>query len=382
MIHSPAEGRNSFVVYVIPIHMQCQAVSRLRSFRHIWVILVVGRGGFAAVADELKAPNHFANCEEAQALGGNNTSGGQLGAAHDGGGFLGKLGSGLRGGLEERAGVLPYVLEVGLEVGLEGFQRPVRDVSVEADSQSARPLISQHLRRRHLLSTEDDLGDLGADLGVVDDGRSLLWCHGQPFAPQSQPTTKQPAELARNAMPHNDRATEGEIPQERHILSTKATAVAVRPPTLLSELATPLAAPAMAGPAAAETLDRPSWALDAYSDADAAALEAALEALSWALEAYSDADAAALEAPSFADSAAFAEVDSNRRAAMRLQAPDCRSTGRARADDMVARGKWILRDRAIDWPCGRSRAVGGGREGESEALAGRRRQCWSLVVSR
>lgn len=123
----------------------------------------------------------------------------------------------------------------------------------------------------------------------------------------------QPAELAGRQAQRN--ATEDR--DICHILSTKATALAVRPPTLLSEFATPLAAPAMAGPAAEETLDRPSCALEAYSDAEAAALEAAVEALC------------------FAVSAVLAVVDSNRRAAMRLQGPDCRSMGRAREDDMI-----------------------------------------------
>lgn len=79
----------------------------------------------------------------------------------------------------------------------------------------------------------------------------------------------------------------------------------------------------MAGPAAEETLDRPSCALEAYSDAEAAAFEAVVEALC------------------FAVSAAFAVVDSKRRAAMRLQGPDCRSMGRAREDDMVRGGPKI-----------------------------------------
>jgi hypothetical protein len=85
-----------------------------------------------------------------------------------------------------------------------------------------------------------------------------------------------------------------------HVLSAKATSLPVRPPTLLRELATPLAAPEMAGPAAEVTLDRPCWALEAYSEAELEALEAVSLAASAALDVV---------------------VDSNLRAAMRT-APD------------------------------------------------------------
>lgn len=157
------------------------------------------------------------------------------------------------------------------------------------------------------------------------------------------------------------------------ILSTKATSLAVRPPTLLNELATPLAAPAMAGPAEDETLDRPSWALEAYSEAVAVALDRP----SWALVAYSEVVEEALEealaAPSFAVSAAFDVVDSNRRAAMRLQAPDCRSMGRAREGDMVAR---VFIDRA-----GSRRAMAGTRRKERKGSGEVGGGWWSSIAA-
>jgi hypothetical protein len=100
-----------------------------------------------------------------------------------------------------------------------------------------------------------------------------------------------------------------------HVLSTKPMNLPVRPPILPREFATPFAAPEIAGPAAEVTLERPSWALEAY----------------W------DADPEAFEAVSLAASVAFAvALDSNLRAAMR-RAPDWRRTGRVRAcDDMMA----------------------------------------------
>lgn len=72
----------------------------------------------------------------------------------------------------------------------------------------------------------------------------------------------------------------------------------------------------MAGPAEEVTLDNPSWALEAYSEAVEEALEVACFAVSVAFDVV---------------------VDSNRRAAMRLQAPDCRSMGRAREEDILTR---------------------------------------------
>lgn len=101
-----------------------------------------------------------------------------------------------------------------------------------------------------------------------------------------------------------------------HVLSTRVTSFPVRPPTLPNDFDNPFVAAAIAGPADEATFERPCCAFAAYS-------EATLDAFA---------------AESLAVSVAFCVVvDSNLRAAMRLQAPDCRSIGRARPDDIVTR---------------------------------------------
>jgi hypothetical protein len=103
------------------------------------------------------------------------------------------------------------------------------------------------------------------------------------------------------------------VTTELHVLSRKPISFPVRPPTLPREVASPFAAPEIAGPAADVTFDRPCWALDVYSAAVDLALDVA----------------------SFAVSVALAVVlDSNLRAAIR-SAPDWRSTGRVRAMETI-----------------------------------------------
>jgi hypothetical protein len=93
----------------------------------------------------------------------------------------------------------------------------------------------------------------------------------------------------------------------------KAIKRPVLPPTLPSAFPSPLAAPLIAGPAEDDTLERPSEAFDLYS---AAVCEA-------------------LEAVSFAASAPFDVVDSNRRAVRPGSLVDCRNTARETFNDIV-----------------------------------------------
>lgn len=130
---------------------------------------MVSGTSLAVVADELEAADHLANGEEAEALGGDDTDGDKrrrVDAAEALGSSSGLLGRGLSsglgglgGGAEEGAGVLGG-LESVLGVGLEGGDG----------------------RRSHLLAAEDNLGDLEADFGVVDDKGDLLLDKGDDTA--------------------------------------------------------------------------------------------------------------------------------------------------------------------------------------------------------
>lgn len=92
----------------------------------------------------------------------------------------------------------------------------------------------------------------------------------------------------------------------------------VRPPIFPRALPTPLAAPAIAGPADEATLESPSEAFD------------------WKLAAASEALDDAFEAASFAASVALLEVDSNRRAVVRPASfVDCRKAARETDSDMM-----------------------------------------------
>lgn len=100
---------------------------------------------------------------------------------------------------------------------------------------------------------EDNLADLKADLGVVNDERDLSCSIRQyPVIRGSQ----------WNAIPH--------------VRSTKLMTLPVRPPIFPRAVVRPLAAPAIAGPAAVVTRDKPSFALDAVSLAASVAFWAAV----------------------------------------------------------------------------------------------------------
>lgn len=101
-------------------------------------------GSLAAVANQLESANHLANGEEAEALGEDDTTSSDLDTAEIPG-----LVEEVLGGLKE--GPVLDGLQCVLVVGLEG-----RDGG-----------------RAHLLAMEDDLGNLGGDLGVVDDEGDL-----------------------------------------------------------------------------------------------------------------------------------------------------------------------------------------------------------------
>lgn len=104
----------------------------------------------------------------------------------------------------------------------------------------------------------------------------------------------------------------------------KAITLPVRPPTLPSDSAIPLAAFVIAGAAEEVTRERPWAAFAVYSDAFAEYSAAAAEAL----------DAVCLAVSLALDAVVDAVVDSNLRGAMRPQARDCRSIGRASVDDI------------------------------------------------
>lgn len=88
----------------------------------------------------------------------------------------------------------------------------------------------------------------------------------------------------------------------------------VRPPIFPRVLPRPFTAPLIAGPAEAETLDKPSEAFD------------------WKFCACS----VALDAVSFAASVALAVVDSHRRPLRTVNLADCRSTARDADNDIIS----------------------------------------------
>lgn len=146
-----------------------------------------------------------------------------------------------------------------------------------------------NLRRAHLLALSDDLAHLKGNLGVVDNERGLFWA-------------EMSASYSR-VFPICDFERTAEFSRDVDVLSINAMSFPVRPPILPRVPVTPLAKPAMAGPALLVTRDRPSEALAWYSFA--------------------------LPAVSLAASAAFCVVVlSNRRKATRRSAGE-RRAGRA-----------------------------------------------------
>jgi hypothetical protein len=126
----------------------------------------------AAVPDELEAANHFADGEEAEALGEQDAAGGRLGSC-DVAQLLGV--GGLDDAVEEPGRVLELldqVLVVGLE-GLEGAieRQKCQFLVVDIIREPGRG----DVRRSHVLALGDQLGEFQADLGVVDDGGCLAW---------------------------------------------------------------------------------------------------------------------------------------------------------------------------------------------------------------
>jgi hypothetical protein len=131
------------------------------------------------------------------------------------------------------------------------------------------------------LASEDDLGELNADLGVVDDEGNLAY----------RETVSIWSVLSnRKLSSRGNKAVQGQQAWREAVTgrgigcirSTKAINRPVRPPTRPSALETPFAALAMAGPAADETRESPSEALAVYSDAVDEALDAACLAASLA----------------------------------------------------------------------------------------------------
>jgi len=114
---------------------------------------MVSGGSLAMIPNDLETSNHLANSEESQTLGSNNTASNQVGsvevldALHERGGFWCRL----SGSLDKRARVPQHLISV-LEVLLERL----------------------HRWWRHLLTAEDDLGQLGTNFGVVYHERNLL----------------------------------------------------------------------------------------------------------------------------------------------------------------------------------------------------------------
>lgn len=136
-------------------------------FHFVFYFSVV-RACFAAVANNLEAADDLANGEEAETFGGHDTTSDELSIA-DVAGLLGKALRGREKGavLEGLPQVLVHVLECGDGTALCGLAiSSMRSVSHEG-------LSGINSRRAHLLAVKDNLGHLGADLGVVDDEGSL-----------------------------------------------------------------------------------------------------------------------------------------------------------------------------------------------------------------
>ena len=122
-------------------------------------------GSLAAVANQLESANHLANGEEAEALGEDDTTSSDLDTVEIPG-----LVEEVLGGLKE--GPVLDGLQCVLVVGLEGRDGAVLNIVSQRFHRLVLAL-QGCLRRAHLLAMEDDLGNLGGDLGVVDDEGDL-----------------------------------------------------------------------------------------------------------------------------------------------------------------------------------------------------------------
>lgn len=154
---------------------------------------VVSSVRLAVVPNQLEPANHLADGEEAEQLGHEHTASRELHPRH----VPDLLGvGGLQEVREEGAGrlqLLPEVLEVGLEGRNGTVAREATNMSTTApvidNKQSARHMHpfgcdgvggrGAGLRRVHALALDDELGHLEADLGVVDDKRSLACIGGR-----------------------------------------------------------------------------------------------------------------------------------------------------------------------------------------------------------
>lgn len=177
------------------------------------------------------------------------------------------------------------------------------------------------LRRVHLLAPKDQPAQLKADLAVVDHQGGLTYTYQNELSAHATHTLPLSLRVYLQTTPLTLRAPLYGLPNAKggggskgqNIRSTKAMNLPVRPPTFPKALDTFLAAPAIAGPAAEVTRDRPSVALALYS-------------------------AAVFLAPSAVCFACWEAVLSNRRAATLRITLVRRISGRARAEDIVGEG--------------------------------------------
>jgi hypothetical protein len=122
-----------------------------------------------------------------------------------------------------------------------------------------------------------------------------------------------------------------------HLRSIKAITLPVLPPTFPNAFPSPLAAPAIAGPADDVTRERPWVAFD------------------WKSEAL----CCTFEAVSLVASVALVEVDSNLRDVRPASLVDCRSTAREMGNDMVNLGASQQKERdSLVGRVGYYRAIG------------------------
>lgn len=123
------------------------------------------------VSDNLEAANHLTDGEETEALGSNDTGGGELGIAEVAGLLEDVLGC-----LEEGASLegspkgLVGVLESGHGAASHSMLGAYAQWLAWAEGGGRK---HGYVRRAHLLALEDQLGNLGADLGVVDNEGGL-----------------------------------------------------------------------------------------------------------------------------------------------------------------------------------------------------------------
>ena len=122
------------------------------------------RRDLAAVTDELESADNLANGEEAENLSSDDTTSGELGRAD-----IPHLLDGVLGGLNE--GAVLDGLDKALVGVLEGSQVAIGG-ALAGYPVNMRDNCKRDSRRAHPLVVEDELAELKADLGVVDDVRN------------------------------------------------------------------------------------------------------------------------------------------------------------------------------------------------------------------